>query len=202
MIAYETRRLALACASGALAAMTAQATLVYDHLIAASSLIATPNIEYAERITLAPGPSTITSARMRLGLSALTPDAGTITLSFYADAAGTPGTLLFTSSQSVSVASVSTLVDFTGLSVAAPSPMWISSRFVSTGPGTGGSRLSIAAPLVGSVDSTRMVRTGGVGSWTAESTNRWIEIQLDSVPTPGSLALLALGGMVGSRRRR
>lgn len=181
---------------------SAQGAVVYDHMIASADQISTAGVEYAEYVTLSGGATTVTSARLRMGLSAIGADAGTITLSFYADNAGQPGSLLGSVAHSIAISSVAQLEDFTGLSVAVPASLWVSSRFDSTGSSIGGVRMTTWTTSVGSVDSTRAIRSGGAGPWTLESTSHWMELQLTAVPTPGAASLLGVAGMLAARRRR
>lgn len=188
---------AAACSSASIATVIA-----YDHLIAASSTLAASNIELAEYVTLATGSTTLDAARFRMSFAAPGSYSGTLVLSFYSDAAGSPGSLLGSYAQPVVVASTATFATFTGLGLSVPGSLWVSTQFVSTSS-LAGVRLTLAAPTVGSVATTRATRAGGTGGWTTTpGVDRWMEMSLTSIPTPGAAVLLLLGTTIAARRRR
>ena len=188
---------AAACSSASIATVIA-----YDHLIAASSTPAASNVELAEYVTLATGSTTLDSARFRLSYATPGAFSGTLVLSFYSDAAGTPGSLLGSYAQPVVVASTATVATFAGLGLSVPGSLWVSTQFVSTSS-LAGVRLTLAAPTVGSVATTRATRAGGTGVWTTTpGVDRWMEMSLTAIPTPGAASLLLLGTTIAARRRR
>lgn len=189
--------LAIATSSTSLATVIA-----YDHLIAASSTLTTANIEHAEYVSLATGPTTLDSARFRMAYSTAGSYSGSLLLSFYSDSAGSPGSLLASYSQPVVVASTSTFVNFTGLGLSVPGSLWVSTQFISSSTAAG-VRLTLAAPTVGSVSTTRATRPGGAGAWTTTpGIDRWMEMSLTAVPAPSTASLLLLGITTATRRRR
>lgn len=188
---------AAACSSASIAAVIA-----YDHLIAASSTIAPANVELAEYVTLGTGPATLDSARFRMSYTTPGAYSGTLVLSFYSDAAGAPGSLLGSYTQPVIVGSTTTFANFSSLGLSVPGSVWVSTRFVSTST-LAGVRLSLSAPSVGSVATTRATRAGGTGLWTTTpGVDRWMEMSLTAVPTPATASLLLLGTTIAARRRR
>lgn len=188
---------AAACSSASMATVIA-----YDHLIAASSTLAASNVELAEHVTLATGSTTLDSARFRMSFATPGSYSGTLVLSFYSDAAGSPGALLGSYTQPVVVASTATFVNFTGLGLGVPGSLWVATQFVSTSS-LAGVRLTLAAPSVGSVAATRATRAGGTGGWTTTpGIDRWMEMSLTAVPTPATAGLLLLGTTIAARRRR
>lgn len=192
-----------AAAVATLVSSTSFATVVaYDHLIAASSVIAPANVEHAEFVTLATGSTTLDSARFRMSFTTPGSFNGTLVLSFYSDSGGSPGSLLASYNQPVVVASTSTFANFTALGLNVPGSLWVSTQFVS-GSTFAGVRLTTAAATVGSVSTTRATRAGGVGGWaTTPGVDRWMEMSLTAVPTPGTASLLLLGTLTAARRRR
>jgi hypothetical protein len=188
---------AAVCSSASIATVIA-----YDHLIAASSTLTPANVEHAEYVTLATGATTLDSARFRMSFATPGSFSGTLFLSVYTDGGGAPGALLGSFSQPVVVASTATFANFTGLGLGVPGSLWVSTHFVS-GSTLAGVRLTLAAPTVGSVSTTRATRAGGTGGWTTTpGVDRWMEMSLTAVPTPGTTAVLALACPLAARRRR
>jgi hypothetical protein len=201
-LAAHLRPIVAAACAAACSSVSIATVIAYDHLVAASSTLTPANVEHAEFVTLATGATTLDSARFRMSFAAPGSYSGTLVLSFYSDSAGSPGALLGSYTQPVVVASTATFATFTGLGLSVPGSIWVSTQFVSTSS-LAGVRLTLAGPTVGSVATTRATRSGGIGGWTTTpGVDRWMEMSLTAVPTPGTASLLLLGTFAAARRRR
>jgi len=193
---------------------SARAAVVYDN-ISSGPLFGevTFGSQFAEFITLAGSGTTIAGIDTRIamvaGLSTTTTTyaKGDVQVSFYSGNASGPGALLASFSQPFEHTFPTEFDDlpisFTNLNLPVAGQVWIS---VTAGSSVGaivgvGLHSATSGPTVGAITS-QATRPGPGSPWSTGFTGSYVQLRVNAVPAPGSLAVLALAGAFVRRRRR
>lgn len=186
----------------------ASADIVYDNISAnnwQSSLFSED--EYADDTTLSTGAGTIIR-QVEIGVlrnpALAGPYSGTMTVRLWADAGGTPGALLGTSSVPLTLTdNVPHIIAASFNSVVAPgATIWTGVQFTFTTQLGAGIVEGIAAPSVGSSTSLRARHYPDL-TWGVSSVGNSNEfIRINTVPSPSGLAMLGLALAAAARRQR
>jgi hypothetical protein len=173
-------RWALAWAAGATISC-ADAQVVYEHLQPSPPIgaVVSPGYELGEFVTPVGGAAPLGLVEFQFGAFGSNGTTGTLTLNFYNDGGGQPGTVLATFAQPVNLTGAGPMiVSYNVGSLAIPASVWIAVRLEQTSGDIGGVIVTPGSPTVGSVSSTRVFRNGSSGPWGSATVSDWMEMRL------------------------
>jgi len=162
---------------------SAAAQVVYSHYVIPGTVgtaVVSPNWEVGEFVTLSGGAQQLGTAEFKFGTIPSAPNGeGTLNLSFYNDASGSPGGLIATFAQPVSLVGPGPIeVSFNTGSLDVPASVWVAVRLQQTSGGIPGVIMNTLAPSIGSVSVTRAFREAGAGPWGTDPVGDWMTMRL------------------------